>query len=371
MGSAKKKLVLGVTMILMGWVCVQRAAAITYKLTDIGSLGSGKSYAEDINSKGQITGYSFTASDPDSHAFLWSNGVMGDLGKPVGGVTIAYGINSSSQIVGIGNVTGDSHGFIYQNGTVADLYPLGFYEAHSINSIGQVTGTGRVGGNPSHGLLYTNGSVTDLGTLGGMTSTAWGINDAGKVVGESEISANLGITHAFLYDHGAMIDLGGLGGTYSSAGGINADGTIITGYSWIDTYMPGGLNRRHGFYYSGGAIHDLGTFGGNNSGAGSAPNASGDFVGWAEVPGGISHGFLYTGGIMKDLNGILDASGAGWTLSVASAINDSSWITGYGIAPGGNTRGFLLTPTPEPSAIGLLGLASLMIRRKRRRLIET
>src|SRR6266542_1902205 len=324
MGSAKK-LVLGVTMILLGWVFAQPAGAVTFRLTDLGSLGSSVSYAEGINASGHVVGYSFTALNQDAHPFLYAGGVMIDLGNTFGGVTIANGINNSDQIVGTGNASLDAHGFIYQNGTFTDLKPLGVLKASAVSSSGKV-----IGSSFNHAVIYSSGTVTDLGTLGGPYSTGYGINDAGQAVGEARTGGVDGfgsaVSHAFLYTNGATVDLGGLGGTYCSAGGINSNGTIIIGTGWIDFYQPGGLNRKHAFLYTNGLMHDLGTFGGNNSGTGNAPNSSGEFVGWAEVSGGASHAFLYTSGVMKDLNGLVDGSAAGWSLSVASGINDNSWI---------------------------------------------
>jgi probable HAF family extracellular repeat protein len=64
--------------------------------------------------------------------------------------------------------------------------------------------------------------MTDLGTLGGPSSFAFAINEAGQVVGRSATSAYL--THAFLYAAGQMEDLGTLGGSFSSASAINNAG---------------------------------------------------------------------------------------------------------------------------------------------------
>jgi probable HAF family extracellular repeat protein len=81
-------------------------------------------------------------------------------------------------------------------------------------------------------------TVKDLGTLGGNYSSALGINDAGQVVGFASISSNS--ARAFLYDRSAtpkMQDLGTLGGNCSypisciesSAWGINDAGQVVGG----------------------------------------------------------------------------------------------------------------------------------------------
>jgi len=52
------------------------------------------------------------------------------------------------------------------------------------------------------------GEMVDLGTLGGDISTAYGINESGIIVGESETTG--GAFHAFLYRDGAMTNLNDL-----------------------------------------------------------------------------------------------------------------------------------------------------------------
>ena len=66
--------------------------------------------------------------------------------------------------------------------------------------------------------------------------------------------------------------------------------------------------------------------------------------------GTVDHAFLYTATSgMLYLNSLLDASGAGWTLTEALGLSDTGYITGYGTI-NGVTHGFLLTPTPDPRA---------------------
>ena len=67
--------------------------------------------------------------------------------------------------------------------------------------------------------------------------------------------------------------------------------------------------------------------------------------------------FLYSGGVMYDLNNLIPAN-SGWTLEQATGINDSGQICGNGVNPSGQPEAFLLTPTPEPSTLVLLGVAA-------------
>ena len=91
--------------------------------------------------------------------------------------------------------------------------------AYGINDAGQVVGYSETANGQIHAFITgpDGAGMTDLGTLGGDFSIAYGINDAGQVVGES--TTDNGQIHAFITgpDGVGMTDLGTLGGSYSSA----------------------------------------------------------------------------------------------------------------------------------------------------------
>lgn len=176
----------------------------------------------------------------------------------------------------------------------------------------------------------TTGSMINLGELTGGTdqSRAWGISASGKVVGSSESTTG---TRAFLWtpttpngSTGTMINLGDLaGGTdKSEAFAVNTSGQVIgTSYNTV------------------------------------GPRA-----------------FLWTAADqMLDLNSLVDATGAGWTLEEARGINDFGQIVGGGRfdpdGPGGIAAVFhavLLTPIPEPTLFWLAATTGAALLRSAR-----
>jgi probable HAF family extracellular repeat protein len=288
------------------------------QIVDLGTLGPGiESLGLYVNDGGEVIGFSTidTTTDPfaassgfvpfvsPTHAFIWRNGTMQDLGT-LGGPDSAPNNGCNNQRTGF--VTGASltnstpnpttgfptvDPFLWNNGTMIDLGTLGgtFGFASCANNRGQVTGASNLAGDAvNHPFLWDRGVLTDLGTLGGDFGSPNWINDAGDVVGAAGLAPGSNLQHAFLWRHGHMMDLGSLG-TNSNAFAINSKGQIV------------GRSRISG-----------------------TPGA----------PGGVLHAFLWeNGGPMIDLNTLIPAN-SGLELVEADNINESGEIVGLGAPPG-------------------------------------
>ena len=375
-----KELIVPALLLLMALLASSSpAAAQTYQLTDLGTLGGATSVARAINDANQVVGYSEVAAGA-THPFLWNAGALVDLGS-LGTNGYAYGINNLGHIVGYSS-------------TPNPLWPAcGRSGIFCLESFDQAT-------------LWSAGSITGLGTLGGPNSYAYGVNDAGQVVGIADVpdNGNGPIGDAFLYNAGSMTDLGAQGGTTllgCSAFAINDVGTVagacpdangiavpalwtggtlgypgtfqqgvgkavaldssapayryVAGDNAVYIYSNGSLVP-HATLWTNGVPIDLGTLGGFESHA-LGTNDAGQVVGSANLAGDtVIHAALWaplwTGlpnaGQVVDLNALLDptvADRAHIVLSEARAINNNGWIIANGTnSVSGQAHAYLLSP---------------------------
>ena len=291
--------------------------------TNLGTLGGSESLGSTLNASNQVVGSAATTSS-GTHAFLWTpggtDGVVGnsqmkDLGTLGGSNSQADGINRFSRVTGYSDVSAAGkvrqHAFLYTGSTMSDIgtllssLPNSF--GYGINASGHVTGTAYDAGySQPHAFFYNGTTAVDIGSIGGLGATALGINDGDHIVGYYDTTNST--SHAFLYFGGTMTDLGTLGGDYSYGIGIN-NSNVVVGGSFVDV---------------------------NNA---------------------TYHAFIWSNNALADLNTLLDASGAGWTLVEARAINDAGQIVGTG-THGGVHHAFLLTPNatslPAPTITAVI-----------------
>src|SRR6266542_2245758 len=92
-----------------------------------------------------------------------------------------------------------------------------------------------------HGFLYTGGTFTTIDVPGAIRTNAFGINDAGQIVGFFQDTS--GGTHGFLEIAGSFTTIDVPGAIVTAPSDINNAGQIV-GY-FADT-----SERNHGFLYS-------------------------------------------------------------------------------------------------------------------------
>jgi len=296
------------------------------EIVDLGTLGGSFSFANAMNNRGQVIGlalntvpdpYSFIGLGTETRGFVWRNGFMEDLGTLGGPDSWAAAINERGQVVGwsyVNSTPNTDNGdfcapgvptqdpFLWQDGRIIDLGTFGgtcgvvgslanVGSGGAINQRGQIIGTSNLAGNQTHhAFLWDEGALTDLGTLGGDNSDAFWINDAGEIVGRADVPGPNQYHHGFLWKNGVMTDLGvPNGANCSTAYEINAKGQII-----VDAGIcgVGGIAS----LWQDGVLYDLNTLIPPNSGFVISDvnfiNDRGEIAATGVLPNGDQHALL-------------------------------------------------------------------------------
>jgi probable HAF family extracellular repeat protein len=211
------------------------------EMRDLGTLGGPDAFAQYINDRGKIAGFSYTSYTPNPvtgvpqiDPFVWEHGRMIDLGN-FGGTNAGtfgpvFGLNNRGQVVGILALPGDMvfHPFLWDDGTLTDLGTFGgsYGQPNWIDDAGETVGYAYYpDGFTVRAALWTNGQIHDLGALPGQgCSAANAINSNGQIIGLSFPCDALNASSAVLWDHGSIVDLNTL---VPSNSGLHLEGAHV------------------------------------------------------------------------------------------------------------------------------------------------
>ena len=340
-----------------GWTDAQ---APRYRVIDLGTLGGPSSTAQAINEHGQVAGWSDTVGG-GRHAFLYSGGVMQDLGTLTGGSdSYATALNDYGQVVGYSGINGLGQqfpevyqGFIWDQDGMRSLgalfCPCSYNDRYGASGAYAIDDKGWIGGDSEtvrgswvlHAAFWRESPPQDIGGGAGdwSISRIFGLNQLGDAVGDYAAQAgrvDVFDREASLWRDGVRLGLGNLPGDGSSTAlAVNQRGVVV---GWSGS-SDGSVS--HAFLWTGGSIHALGALHRGGNSAALAVNADGEAVGWADAADGMPHASLWRAGRLQDLNRAIPEY-SGWVLSEASGINRRGEITGTGIHDG-ETHAFILT----------------------------
>lgn len=284
---------------------------------------------------------------------IYSNGVWIPVTIPGASHSKSYGMNDLGQVVGDYTAGGSLRGFIWTNGSIQNINPIttpygvdsatvgqainNYSVAVGVSLIEVVSGPNGIYGN---GILVAGGVSSPTPRLpNGKPNHGHhlnGINNRNQIVGTG-VTSDL-LFEAFVVDQGGQIQ------PFRPVGGFtNSTGVAINESSAIMGELYGGAVGQAVFLYTGGEPQIIGSFGGGST-YGRGFNNHNEIVGFSNDATGLSHGFIYSEGVLHDLNSLVPS--AGGTKFIPHAINDSGVIA----ATTSESRIVLLTPlnTPEP-----------------------
>ncbi len=360
-----------------------------YQVINLGALpGATTAYGTTINNRGWVMGES--GVDPGNwpvltHATLWRNGVitdLGTLGGPGSGIDWVQK-NDTGLIVILSQTAIDPNnedfcnfpfntdlaclGAVWQNGVLTALPTLGGYNAYpgGVNNWGQIVGAAETS---TQDPTCTLPQVLDFEAViwgpkpgqihalppfpGDSVGVALGINDWGQVVGASGACAPYGqsTVHALLWQDGRPFDLGSLGGQNGTVPFVINNRGQVVGYSDLADDVT-----THAFLWTkGNHMQDLGTLPGDAFSSASGINDKGQVVGGSCDASGNCRDFLWQDGTMTDLNALVCPGTSLYLTGNGVAgpdINDRGEITGEAYDPNtGDTPAFLAVPTDHCEA---------------------
>jgi probable HAF family extracellular repeat protein len=271
-----------------------------------------------MNANGDVVGAGSVTHDARFHLFLWRRDrTRVDLTAQAGLRGDVRAINDKREIVGqMQTASRHTHAFLWRNGAVTDLGTLGGNDSYAtaINGRGQIVGASETASGSTHAFLWQKGRLTDLGTLPGEESVPTSINDGGQIVGYAHVGY-LDPDHVLLWANRKLKVLAGFG-----PGGLSPVEITNHGVVLVDS-----INPERAFLWRAGKVVDLGSLGGGATHAYDV-NERGQVVGSSKVAAVHRAAFFWSNGKMTRLPAL--APGGGPPYTIATAINDRGEIVG-------------------------------------------
>jgi uncharacterized membrane protein len=330
-----------------------QAKPYRYRIVDLGAVGDDTQAQGEAGSPNGLAAGNSYGTGPTS-VFSWSSsgGLVGLPSAPGRPWTKVGGINDAGTVVGTSATTSfgsDPRPMIWQDSVRKRLplpHGLAYGRAYSVNDSGMVAGS--AGGS---GLSYDlctlyNGTKTTVirQTLpdGSYCSEAFGINDAGRVVGIGIDPNNPARNVAFVIDTATKT-------TYTLGGTKGRNGAIAFGVSEAGQVVGSSMQDQGDgvpfIWTESTGMVQIPLPKGTSSGEARGVNSAGWVVGYAASAYSIP--FVYDGTHTYRLADLLPA-GSGWDLSkntssAAMSISEDGVIIGTGVRDG-QVRAFAMIP---------------------------
>ena len=333
---------------------------VQYQIFDIGVVQMGDTASQGFGVSTGSTAVGRSIRTGGAQAFSWTlgGGIVGLPNLAGRAFCVSNGANNTGSVAGTcaSTLFGTSRlPVIWQNGVVSQLpLPAGetLGDANDVNASGVAVGSIN-GGSLQRAAIYNGGTatvITQTTSTGCFFTTAFGVNDAGRVIGTGIDPNNAARNVGMVFDigSGSAIEVGALpGGNGALAFGVGNAGHVV-GSSM--------LNQGSGLPFiwtQAGGMVAIPLPAGTSQASARAVNSAGWAVGTASSAFAIP--FLYTGSATYRLADLIPG-GTGWDLSTntsssALGISDSNIIVGTGVL-NGQVHAYAMVPVANITLSG-------------------
>ena len=333
---------------------------VRYQIFDIGVVLTGDSASQGfgVSNGGVAVGRSIRSGAAQAFSWTQAGGIIGLPNIAGRNFCVSNSANDGGIVVGTCATTlfGSSRlPVIWENGVVSQLpLPAGetLGDANDVNSSGVAVGSIN-GGSLQRAAIYSGGTatvITQTTSGGSFFTTAFGINNSGRVIGTGIDPNNAARNVGMVYDIGSnsAFEVGALPGL----NGALAFGVSNAGHVVGSSMLNQGSGMPFIWTQAGGMIA-IPFPTGTTQGSARAVNSAGWAVGNASSAFSIP--FLYDGTNTYRLQDLIP-SGTGWDLSMntsssALGISENNVIVGTGVL-NGQTHAYAMVPVAANVSLG-------------------